>query len=387
MVHTKLKVCVVVAGIGWCVLLVYVMSSLKWHPGDITNSHRHSSQASQVDNVPLARAAKSHVLLGELIEAAKINSGNQSKVKTVHNTLPIISSNVSSAQNSGKAVNIVISGDAETLVGVTTAMNSIVSNTKSSVHFYITLPKIVIPDFRKWVLQTVLHRVNYTVRPHVPQIPKKKPHFAKIYLKSIFPELDGRFIYLDTDVIIQGDVRELIDVAIKSSHLGAFADDCQLGSKRFNLAKPRYSTHINLQHHKLKGVKIKPKACTFNTDVFVGDMTAWKASNISNLLMDWVNSSKSDPIYGLEPEANEAEAAILIVMYNRVSPLPQPWHVGDLGVTPGARYSKEFIKKAKLLHWNGHFKPWSRRAAFMESWIKYYIPDPDKKYKPVKINT
>ncbi|KAK8749149.1 hypothetical protein OTU49_015700 [Cherax quadricarinatus] len=380
MAHTKLKVCVVVTGVGWTVLLVYVMSSLKWQPGDITDTQRRSAHTSLADNVPLARAAKSHVLLGELIEAAKMNSGNQSKV----NTLSSVTSNVSSTQNSGKTVKIVISGNADTLIGVTSAMNSVVSNTKSSVRFYITLPKIVIPDFRKWVLQTKLHRVNYTIRPHDPQMPKGKPHFAKIYLQSIFPDLDGRFIYLDSDVIVQGDVSELIDVDIRSSHLGAFSEECNSGSKRFNLAKPRYSTHINLQHPKLRGFKIKPKSCTFNTDVFVADMNVWKSSNVSLLLMDWVNSSKNDPIYGLEPEADEAEAAMLIVMYNRVSPLPQLWHVGDLGATSGGGYSKQFIKKAKLLHWNGHFKPWSRRTAFVESWTRYYIPDPDKKHRPVK---
>lgn len=49
------------AGVGWSLLLVYVLSSLKWQPGDITDTHQRSAHANQADNVPLARAAKSHV--------------------------------------------------------------------------------------------------------------------------------------------------------------------------------------------------------------------------------------------------------------------------------------------------------------------------------------
>lgn len=387
MVHTKLKICVVGAGVGWSLLLIYVLSSLKWQPGDITDTQQRSVRTNQADNVPLARAAKSHVLLGELIEAGKINNGSQPKeVTTVQRILPQMDSFDNGTQTQGKVVRVIISGDSDTLLGVIAAMNSVVTNTKSPVHFYVTLPKIIIPDFRKWVANTKLHKVNYSIHPHVPQIPKGKPHFAKIYLQTIFPELDGRFIYLDADVIVQGDVSELIDVPVRSSHFGAFSEDCASGSKQASLAKPRYSAHINFQHPKLKGVKIKPKACTFNTDVFVANLSVWKSSGVSFQLMDWVNSSKDDPIYGLEPEADEAEAAMLIVMYKRTSPLPHLWHIGDLGVSLGASYSKHFIQKAKLLHWNGHFKPWSRRAAFMECWMKYYIPDPGKKYKPIKIS-
>lgn len=45
-------------------------------------------------------------------------------------------------------VNVVISGDRDTLLGVIAVMNSVVTNTKASLHFYITLPKDIIPDFR-----------------------------------------------------------------------------------------------------------------------------------------------------------------------------------------------------------------------------------------------
>lgn len=41
--------------------------------------------------------------------------------------------------------------------------------------------------------------------------------------------------------------------------------------------------------------------------------------------------SYRQPIYGQEPETDEAEAAMLIVLYQKTVQLPHLWHVGDLG--------------------------------------------------------
>ncbi|XP_027224901.2 glycosyltransferase 8 domain-containing protein 1 [Penaeus vannamei] len=384
MAHVRLKLCVVLLGICWSLLLVYVMSSLKWQPGDL-NSAQHIPQAGEKANIPMARAAKSQMLIKEILDAIKLSNNKTKSINTTTLKDLVVPAKRNETKKSESAINVVISGDEETLLGVMAVINSVVANTKSPVHFYITLPKIVIPDFRKWIMKTKLHKIKYTIRPHSPEMPKGKPHFAKIYLFSIFPELEGKFVYLDSDVIVQGNIKELNNVPLDENHLGAFSEDCTSMSKRFNMAKPRYSTHINLQHPKLKGNKIKPMACTFNTNVFVANMTKWKAENVTMQLLDWVmSSSRRQPIYGQEPETDEAEAAMLIVLYHKTVQLPHLWHVGDLGVTAGASYSRDFIATAKLLHWNGHFKPWARRAAFIEMWMKYYIPDPDKKYKPIR---
>lgn len=55
------------------------------------------------------------------------------------------------------------------------------------------------------------------------------------------------------------------------------------------------------------------------------------------------------------------------------------------GVTgAGNRYSPQFVKAAKLLHWNGHYKPWGRAASFSDIWDKWYIPDPTGKFHPIR---
>ncbi|KAL0181709.1 hypothetical protein M9458_024115, partial [Cirrhinus mrigala] len=53
----------------------------------------------------------------------------------------------------------------------------------------------------------------------------------------------------------------------------------------------------------------------------------------------------------------------------------------------GNRYSPQFVKAAKLLHWNGHYKPWGRASSFSEIWDKWYIPDPTGKFRPIRKHT
>lgn len=54
------------------------------------------------------------------------------------------------------------------------------------------------------------------------------------------------------------------------------------------------------------------------------------------------------------------------------------------GSTAGKRYSPQFVKAAKLLCWNGHFKPWGRTASYAEIWEKWYVPDPTGKFSLIR---
>ena len=57
------------------------------------------------------------------------------------------------------------------------------------------------------------------------------------------------------------------------------------------------------------------------------------------------------------------------------------------GVPRSPRYSPFFISNAKLLHWNGHLKPWksSRSYTFEQKlWDKYFIRDPLARFIPIR---
>ena len=50
----------------------------------------------------------------------------------------------------------------------------------------------------------------------------------------------------------------------------------------------------------------------------------------------------------------------------------------------GGHYSSSLLASAKLLHWSGPVKPWHGRAVHTAFWDKYFVPDPDHKYRPVR---
>jgi hypothetical protein len=93
---------------------------------------------------------------------------------------------------------------------------------------------------------------------------------------------------------------------------------------------------------------------------------------------------------------------MMIALYGKYSIMDPLWHVRHLGLyfsnilwymirfgsdtgwAAGAHYSPEFIKTAKLLHWNGSFKPWNGVSSFGDVWEKYFVPDPSGVYKPVR---
>ena len=56
-------------------------------------------------------------------------------------------------------------------------------------------------------------------------------------------------------------------------------------------SRPRYSTHIRLDHSVIRDKKINPTACTFNTDIFVTDIDRWNKFKIEDQLKDWLNKT------------------------------------------------------------------------------------------------
>lgn len=374
--HTRIKIYVVALGVGWCCLLVYVMSSLKWKPGEIDGNKKPSL------NGPSLRIEKNQVILNGVLNKVD-NAGGPVPIEKKKNQLPD-HLRLYNATIANRSVKVVISGDASSLMGIMAAMNSIMQNTVQPVYFLLTLPLKTITDLRDWIRRSPLSEIKYVIRPHIAEIPQGKPQYAKIYIDKIFPEIQGIFVYLDNDVIVQGAIQELSELEIPVGYSGLFSEDCNPASKRISYSKPFYSAHVNLKHPKISSSAIKPGACTFNTDVFVANMTVWKKEKIFSQLQQWVNISHSSSIVGMEPTADSAEVAYLLVFYHKIQPLPQMWHIGELGARTGAGYSKQFISSAKLLHWNGHYKPWARRVAFYDAWHKHLPPDPNLKYRPFR---
>ncbi|XP_069824952.1 glycosyltransferase 8 domain-containing protein 1 [Dendropsophus ebraccatus] len=296
-------------------------------------------------------------------------------------------------------VPVVITAVESRLGGVIAAINSITSNTQSSVTFYIVTMNDTKEHLRAWLSDSKLRNVKYKIVDFDPQVLEGKIRpdervkpltFARFYLLDLVPEVE-KVIYLDDDVIVQGDISELYKTPIKVGHAAAFSEDCDSVTSKYLVrgagSQYNYIGYFDYKKETVRKLGMKASTCSFNPGVFVANLTEWKRQNITKQLEKWMELDITEEIYSKTLAGSITAPPLLIVFYKMHSSIDPMWHVRHLGSSTGKRYSFQFVDAARLLHWNGHFKPWGRAASYSEIWEKWYIPDPTGKFSIIRRHT
>ncbi|XP_048462327.1 glycosyltransferase 8 domain-containing protein 1 isoform X4 [Rhincodon typus] len=299
----------------------------------------------------------------------------------------------------GEEIPILIPAVEERLGGVIAAINSIYSNTRSNVIFYVVTTNDTVDHLRAWLQKQELMGIKYKILRFDPRVLKGKVQdegdsteikpltFARFYLPTLISGTE-KAIYLDDDVIVQGDIRELYDTELKAGHAAAFSEDCDsVSSKVLVRGAGSQNTYLGFLDYKKETIRklgMKASTCSFNPGVFVANLTEWRQQNITEQLERWMEINVAENLYGGALAGSVTTPPMLLVFYKQYSSIDPLWHVRHLGSNAGTRYSSHFIKAAKLLHWNGRFKPWGRTSSYSDIWDKWYIPDPTGKFHPVR---
>uniref|UniRef100_A0A8C6SG63 Glycosyltransferase 8 domain-containing protein 1 n=1 Tax=Neogobius melanostomus TaxID=47308 RepID=A0A8C6SG63_9GOBI len=239
---------------------------------------------------------------------------------------------------SGGQIPVLITAAEDRLGAAVSAIHSVYSNTKANVVFTIVTRNSTVQHLKRTTQNSYINpeqlKGKISQDPHSAEATKPLA-FARFYLPLYIPEAD-RAIYLDDDVIVQGDIQEA-------------------------------------------------NTCTFNPGVFVANLSEWRNQNITGQLQHWMKLNTQEDLYSKTLGDSVITPPLLIVFYKRHSAIDPMWHIRHLGTTGAAnRYSSQFVKAAKLLHWNGHYKPWGRGAAFTDLWDHWYIQDPTGKFHPIR---
>lgn len=303
-------------------------------------------------------------------------------------------------ERSGKEIAVVITAVEERLGAVVAAMNSISTNTKSNVVFYIVTMNDTVDHLRLWLKNTELKTLKYKILDFDPRVlegkirvdPEQRESikpltFARYYLPYMVPDAE-RAIYMDDDVIVQDDILELYDTPLKPGHAAAFSEDCDSVASKFLVRgagnQLNYIGFLDFKKEAIRKLGLKASACSFNPGVIVANLTEWRRQNITGQLEKWMELNTVEEVYSRTLAGSITAPPLLIVFYKQHSSIDPMWHVRHLGSSTGRRYSPQFVKAAKLLHWNGHFKPWGRMASYSDVWEKWYIPDPSGKFSLVR---
>lgn len=300
-------------------------------------------------------------------------------------------------RSSGDAVHVCITSDKNTVGGMVTLMNSILSNTRSEVRFHLVVDEESLDHVGLWLKSSRLRNASYEIRSFPSDLVKGKItvragrpelasplNYARYFLPELFPNLKGKIVFIDDDCVVQGDIAELYKTPIKTGHLAAFSQDCVGVNKRLSHRSNIYSEFLDFTNPHIKELGFKPTACSFNTGLFLANLTEWRLHNVTRQLLHWLELNTKESIYSNSVAGGGSQPPMMIVFYSHYSSLPPMWHVRHLGLTTGSSYSRDFVKSARLLHWNGRFKPWGRKSQHSERWSKYFIPDPAGKFKVVR---
>ncbi|XP_043824382.1 glycosyltransferase 8 domain-containing protein 2 [Dromiciops gliroides] len=277
------------------------------------------------------------------------------------------------------------------------AINSIYSNTDANVLFYVVGLRNTLSHIRKWIEQSKLREIKFKIVEFNPMVLKGKIrpdtarpellqplNFVRFYLPLLIHKHE-KVIYLDDDVIVQGDIQELYDTKLMLGHAAAFSDDCDLPSTHEMVRSAgMQNTYMGFLDYRKKAIKdlgISPGTCSFNPGVIVANMTEWKHQRITKQLEKWMQRNVEENLYSSSLGGGVATSPMLIVFYGKHSHINPMWHIRHLGWSADARYSEHFLQEAKLLHWNGRHKPWDFPSVHPDLWESWFIPDPSGKFK------
>ncbi|XP_013875564.1 glycosyltransferase 8 domain-containing protein 2 [Austrofundulus limnaeus] len=282
-------------------------------------------------------------------------------------------------------------------VGATMAtINSIVSNTDAKVFFYVVTLRDAVKLTRRYIEKSKLKGIQYKMLEFNPMVLQGKVkaetsrpellhplNFVRFYLPLLGISHE-RVVYLDDDVIIQSDIKDLYNIKLKSGHAAAFATDCDLPPSHEMVRsigmQTTYMGFLDYRKQEVKDLDINPSDCSFNPGVFVADLKEWKKQKITKQLEQWMEENVRKNIYSSAMAGGVATPPMLIVFHDRYTTLDPLWHVRHLGWSPDARYSESVLREAHLLHWNGPLKPWHYPAVHWELWEKWFVPDPSRRF-------
>ena len=189
-------------------------------------------------------------------------------------------------------------------------------------------------------------------------------------------DVDGleKILYLDTDIIVQGNIAELFDWHMNDHVIAAT-----------NYWEP-FRNHL-CHNHKLSEIRMKiddigwfgrPKTVTpfdvpnhINTGLLLMNLEKMSSEQV---LDKWARLLQMHNDECLWLEDYQGEAAFTLALKGDIEKLPDEWNVGNLG-TPEKFRLIGGCDRAKALHWNGSAKPYTnegRAQAFCSEFYQKY---------------
>ena len=298
------------------------------------------------------------------------------------------------------------------IIGV---VNSTVHNSQSDVGFVIVTTRV---HFLKKLLDRFFPSLRVAVCSGAEELLKHRPalqrlsslenstnikrkellspfNFAAFYMPHVLYHT-RRVIYLDTDIVVTGDVLELATLDLHNKAVAAVNDCSQKIAKYFD------EKLLPIQHKILWQRVLRGDGCVFNRGVVVFDTLRWRTLQLTETIEDLVDAFVDSKAKLWS--SGISQPPFLLALAGRYEQLPVTWNVRGLGrldigrnewrkikrealhfgvdasvyerhLAPAGPFTERvnpffhpLAAKASLLHFNGDLKPWALSAEDARNW-------------------
>ena len=236
-------------------------------------------------------------------------------------------------------------------------MHSILRNSKQEYHFFILTEDEIEEDVEKFKLQLRRYYGNFELSVKMvesdPFLNARiyNRHLSKVaYFRLLIPEILSEYdkcIYLDCDVIVHGDLRELYEIELEDYYL-AGVKDCHIME----------DTPFERKHQQILGIPSRDKY--INSGVMLMNLNAMRRDGLVGCFME--QSVKEDWF--------EDQDVLNRCCYPRIKILPLKYdlfhfylgnHIRFLYDLPYDRKEFDFDHTCPfILHMGADYKPWNR---------------------------
>ncbi|SEF61658.1 glycosyltransferase family 8 protein [Lachnospira multipara] len=168
--------------------------------------------------------------------------------------------------------------------------------------------------------------------------------YFRLFLPDMFPEYD-KGIYIDSDIIVPGDISELYNIDLEGNLIGAIAD-----TSTCNI--PPFRTYME------EAIGIKPAEKYINSGVLLMDFKKLREVEMGSNFLRLYNKYHFDTI---APDQDYINA----MCHGKIKYLSDVW---DAMPTEG----KAVLENPKLIHYNLTDKPWQYDEVQYESYFWEY---------------
>lgn len=241
-------------------------------------------------------------------------------------------------------INVVCASDNNYAPMLSIVMSSLAGNTNAVVRLNILDCGVTadnrsrLDEFSKHFDNLIIRWITVDLDGEMSVFPERfhitRATYARLLIPEVLPDL-RKVVYLDTDVMVCGDVKELFDVDLEGFAIGAVWEDYMEENGN------------NAEH--LRRLKMGKKHKYFNAGVLLLDLDKWRRDGVFNEIMDMVPYVINDLKFMDQDLLNkyfECDYKLLHEKYNITAPRARK------------HYRNGRLYECIVRHFEGGKKPW-----------------------------